>query len=166
MQIKRLLPYFLLLVWVGFSCTNQDREKVYVYEVNEVEVNQTGISKDNLKSDLEFLSLAYSDLFGRTITEDQLNAITIGYNALGDRALIADIIVRNMLNDPAAAVPTSQSMRSDLDQFIEDTYLKFYVREPGEYERWQLKQMIEGDSEITSEMIYYAFLTSDEYRYY
>ncbi|MEL6135606.1 MAG: hypothetical protein AAFR59_19780, partial [Bacteroidota bacterium] len=139
MNIQQRFSFFLILAIVGFACTNQELEKVYVYEVNEVEVNQTGISKDNLKSDLEFLSLAYADLFGNTITEDQLNAMTIGYNALGDRTLIADIIVRNMLNDPEADVPTSQNMRADIDQFIADTYLKFYVREPGAYERWQLK---------------------------
>ena len=63
-------------------------------------------------------------------------------------------------------MPTDQIMRADIDQFITDTYLRFYVREPGQYERWQLKQMIEQDAEITPEMIYYAFLTSDEYRYY
>ena len=57
-------------------------------------------------------------------------------------------------------------MRANVDQFITDIYNKLYVRDPNEYERWFLKDLIESDSELTPEMIYYAFLTSDEYRFF
>ena len=76
------------------------------------------------------------------------------------------VFIRNFLNAPGANVPSSQAMRSDVNRFITDTYKKFYVREPGEYELWYLGNLIQNDPDMTPEMIYYAFLTSDEYRFY
>lgn len=152
-----LIPLFL------FSC---DQDDLYLYEVNPVEVTQPGVEKANQKSDLEFLSLAYADLFGTTISASQLNVMVQSYESMGDKALIADIIIRNLLNAPDAQIPTDAAMRSDLEGFINDTYKKFFIRLPGEYENWYLKQLITEDSDFSPEMVYYAFLTSDEYRYY
>ncbi|MEZ4773623.1 MAG: hypothetical protein R3D00_10615 [Bacteroidia bacterium] len=154
-----LLSFFFL-----WSC--KPTENIYMYEVNEVSVTQSGIGKNTPKSDLEFISLAYSDLFGKTIPENALQSMVLAYNAMGDKALIADLIIRNMLNSPEADVPSSQAMRADVDGFIVATFKKFYVREPGEYELWYFRSLIEGDSQITPEIIYYAILTSDEYRFY
>lgn len=152
-----LLPLFFL------ACNQED---VYLYEVNPVEVNQPGVEKANQKSDLEFLSLAYADLFGTTISSSQLNVMVQSYESMGDKTLIADIIIRNLLNTPGAKIPTDAAMRSDLDRFINETYKKFFIRLPGEYESWYLKQLITEDTDFGPEMVYYAFLTSDEYRYY
>lgn len=151
------LPFFLL------SC---DQEDIYLYEVNPVEVNQPGVEKANQKSDLEFLSLAYADLFGTTISSIQLNVMVQAYESMGDKSLIADIIIRNLLNTPGAKIPTDAAMRNDLNEFINDTYKKFFIRLPGEYESWYLNQLITEDPDFSPEMVYYAFLTSDEYRYY
>ncbi|MEM6347293.1 MAG: hypothetical protein AAF927_25610 [Bacteroidota bacterium] len=155
-----LLAFLLMMI----SC--QGGQDVYLYEVNELEVSGTNLEKSNLKTDLEFLSLAYSDLFGTTISENALNQLVNSYNAVGDKQLIADYIILNMLEAPGASIPSDQEMRADVDAFIKDTYKKFFVREPSEYERWYLQQLIEQDTEISPEQMYYAFLTSDEYRYY
>ncbi|MEL7530993.1 MAG: hypothetical protein AAFN10_06785 [Bacteroidota bacterium] len=154
----------LALALLMISC--QGGQDVYLYEVNELEVNGTNLDKNNLKTDLEFLSLAYSDLFGTTIPENALNQMVNSYNSVGDKQLIADYIIRNMLEAPGASVPSDQEMRADIAAFVGDTYKKFFVREPSEYESWHFQQLIEQDSEISPEQIYYAFLTSDEYRYY
>jgi len=146
------------------SCSKTDT--LYLYEVNEVEVTKPGVDKKSLKSDLEFISLAYSDLFRTTLTENQLLTLVTGYNAVGDKGLIADVIIRNFLNNSSADVPSVQEMNADVSAFITATYHRFYVREPGEYELWYFENLIANDSEITPEIIYYAFLTSDEYRYF
>lgn len=154
---------YLLLGFLFFAC---EGERTYLYEVNQVTVSESDISKENLKSELEFLSLAYNDLFGTTLTENQLFSLAQAYSSLGDKNLIVDILIRNFLNAPGANVPSSQAMRSDINRFITDTYKKFYVREPGEYELWYLRSLIQNDPDMTPEMLYYAFLTSDEYRFY
>lgn len=151
------VPIFLL------GCQQED---IYLYEVNPVEVNQAGVEKINQKSDLEFLSLAYADLFGTTISSSELSVMVQAYESMGDKTLIADIIIRNLLSTPGAEVPTNAAMRNDLDGFINDTYKKFFIRLPGEYESWYLNQLITEDPDFSPEMVYYAFLTSDEYRYY
>jgi hypothetical protein len=153
-----------LLLCALMSC--RPAQDLYLYEVNEVSVNQSGVEKNNPKSDLEFISLAYADLLGQTISDQKLNRMVAAYTSLGDKELIADILIRNLLNQPAADLPTDTEMRADLEGFIRDTYKKFYVREPGQYELWYLRDLIEGDDSISPEMVYYAFLTSDEYRFF
>ena len=157
---------YIPLISLLFLMSCAPTEQVYLYEVNEVEVRQAGVEKNTLKGDLEFISLAYSDLFGTTLTENQLLVLVTGYNAMGDKGLIADVIIRNFLNNPAADVPGVQEMKADVPAFIRETYRRFYVREPGEYELWYFENLIATDDSITPEIIFYAFLTSDEYRYF
>lgn len=162
---KHLVPGLMLLIVISLGAC-KPAEDVYIYEVNEVEVKQQAADKQNLKSDLEFLSLAYSDLFGEPIPNNVLNQMLQAYQSLGDKALIADVLIRNMLNEPGAAVPADVEMRADVGAFVEQTYLLFYVRQPNDYERWYFEELIGSQADITPEMVYYAFLTSDEYRFF
>ncbi|MEO0469409.1 MAG: hypothetical protein AAF206_07310 [Bacteroidota bacterium] len=162
MRYSLILLFSILLA--ASACKSGD--DLYLYEVDELQVNQSGVDKNNLKSELEFLSLAYSDLFGETVSDDILNSMMFAYQSLGDKALIADILIRNMLNAPEADVPSDQEMRANPDAFITAVYKKFYVREPNEYERWYFNNLIQTDPNISPETIFYAFLTSDEYRFY
>ena len=45
-------------------------------------------------------------------------------------------------------------------------YTKIYNRTPDEYELWFISNMIENDSDLTSELIYFSLMTANEYRYY
>jgi hypothetical protein len=166
--MRKTTTYILLLLlltfFAGTSC--KKAEDVYLYEVNEVTVNQPGVEKNNLKTELEFISLAYTDLFGATLSENQLYVLLNSYVSMGDKALISDIIIRNFLNDPGADIPSKQQMQQDPGSFISGAYKKFYLREPGEYERWYFINLIANDPDLTPEEIYYGFLTSDEYRFY
>lgn len=164
MNLNIWLPISLAFLLL-FSCSKEVQD-IYLYEVNEVEVSQSGVNKNNLKSDLEFISLAYSDLLDETISNQDLNRMILAYSSVGDKELIADILIRNLLNSPNANIPSNQVMRGDVDAFILSIYNKLYVRDPNEYEAWFLKDLIENDPDITPEMIFYAFLTSDEYRYF
>ena len=60
----------IALFLVSLLTTACQPDKSYVFEVNPVEVSQVGVDKNNLKSDLEFLSLAFSDLFGESISQE------------------------------------------------------------------------------------------------
>ena len=160
-----ILKYITVLIILSTLISCQS-DHLYLYEVNPVEVKKDGVKKQNLKSDLEFLSLAYTDLFGQTLPDALLNRMVGAYASVGDKSLIADIIIRNLLNRPEAQIPDNTDMRADVKGFVIGTYKKFYVREPGEYERWYFENLINSNPDITPEIIYYAFLTSDEYRYY
>ena len=71
-----------------------------------------------------------------------------------------------MLSNNQASIATETSMRADPDEFITETYKRFLVRKPTEQEKWFLRNKIENNASLKPLDIYYALLTSDEYRYY
>lgn len=156
-----LLPLIALLVVSGCK-----KETFFTYEVEDVDVSQPGAVKPNVKSDLEFISIAYTDLFGSTISPSQLQDLALAYQSLGDKRTAIDMIILNFLNESGLQIPSNTTMRADVDGFVEDTYRKFLVREPSAYEKWFVVNHIETDNGITPEMVWYAFMTCQEYRFY
>ena len=160
--MKKILLVFLISV-VFTSCK---KETKYIYEVNDVQVSQEDIGKGIPKSTIEFLSIAYSDIFGNTISQNQLNRLSLLYLAFGDKKLLEDLLIKNMINRPESLLPSNQTMRADVDLFIVNAYQKLYNRSPNELEVFTLKKNINENAQMTSVMVYYAMMTSDEYRYY
>lgn len=161
-KIKNIAFMVLTIAMLLSGC----KKKEYTYQVNDENVTKEGVTKTNLKTSTEFISIAYSDLFGTTITNDKLVSLNTEHDACGDKQLIEDLIIRNFLTDPTVQIPTKTYMDANLEAFITDTYKKFYNRSPNEMELWNLKKIIQADNGITPEMVYYSFLTSDEYRFY
>ena len=160
--MKKILLVFLISV-VFTSCK---KETKYIYEVNDVQVSQEDIGKGIPKSTIEFLSIAYSDIFGNTISQNQLNRLSLLYLAFGDKKLLEDLLIKNMINRPESLLPSNQTMRADVDLFIVNAYQKLYNRSPNELEVFTLKKNINENAQMTAVMVYYAMMTSDEYRYY
>jgi hypothetical protein len=164
-RINKILVLLFLSSTLLNGCKKED-SKVYSYGVNSVPITQDGVAKPNVKSTIEFISIAYSDLYGNTIDQTTLTNLSTGYSAFGDKKLIEDMIIRNFLNAPGINVPTLVTMNADVNLFVKDTYKKFYNREPNAFELWQLTDLIKSDANVTPELIYYSFMTSNEYRYY
>ncbi len=163
MKLFYKIVFLLFVVTLAASCK---KDIDYVYDVNDVSVNQTGVAKPNVKSTLEFISIAYSDLFGTTIGAGELTKLSICYLAFGDKKFVEDLIIRNFLNKTGVIIPTQATMTADVSAFVKATYRKFYNRDPNEFEKWQVVNYINGNAAITPELVYYSFMTSDEYRYY
>jgi len=164
--IKKKTAYLLCLAAFAVTGCKKDAHKSYIYDVNNVAVSQAGVSKPNVKSTIEFISIAYSDLFGNTIDQTKLTELGTAYDAFGDKKIIEDLIIRNFLKAPGVSIPTVAAMNADVHLFVVNTYKKFYNREPNEFELWQLNNLIQNDPNSTPELIYYSFMTSNEYRYY
>lgn len=156
----------ILWVFVFSTITSCKKDAKYIYGVNDVTVNQSGVIKPNVKNTLEFISIAYSDLFGTSIGAGDLTDLSLCYLAFGDKKFIEDLIIRNYLNKPGVIIPTLSAMNADIPAFVQTTYRKFYNRDPNEFEKWQIVNYIKSTSNITPELVYYSFMTSDEYRYY
>jgi len=153
--------FFLMII---ASC---QKEKSFLYEVEPVDVTQSGGSgKNNVKSTTEFISIAYTDIFATNIGTSYLQALNIVYTAFGDKKLIEDRIIRSFLNDPAAIIPASVSVSGDTTLFVVNAYKKIYNREPNEFEKYYSVQLIRNNPYMNARVIYYALMTSDEYRYY
>jgi hypothetical protein len=80
--------------------------------------------------------------------------------------LIEDLLIKNIVNSPVVNIPTEEVMRNDITSFINSTYLKLFNREPNEVELYTLSKQISENTNITPKLVYYAMMTSDEYRYY
>jgi hypothetical protein len=160
---KLTIPFLFSILLLHIAC---NKEKRYIYQVQEQELYQSANEKQTLKTTTQFISIAYSDLFGTTITNSELTKFDVALQAFGDKAVLQDMIVKSLLNRPGVQIPTDNTMRADIPAFVEATYLRIYNRKPNEFEAWKMKDLIEKNADITVKMIYYSLMTSEEYRYY
>ncbi len=160
--MNKILVFFVIL----FSLQSCKKETDFIYEVDDVRVEKDQVSKGIPKSTVEFLSIAYADIFGSTITQNQLNRLSLLYLAFGDKKLLEDLLIKNMINRPESQIPDDEAMRADVTAFVRNSYQKLYNREPNEVEAYTLKKNIVEQTDLTAVMVYYAMMTSNEYRYY
>ena len=160
--MKSIVLIFSVLIL--FSCK---KEKNVIYQLNDVTIEQNSANKDHLKSTTEFISIAYSDIFGTIISTNKLADLTTIYKAFGDKKLIEQMVIKNFLNEPTIQIPQiDRSSMSTINNFVTDAYKKLYNRNPDEYELWFVADLITKDDDLTAELVYYSLMTSNEYRYY
>ncbi|HYV95581.1 MAG TPA: hypothetical protein VE978_27650 [Chitinophagales bacterium] len=168
--MKRILAFSLLLSLFLCSCKKEVLQKVIydntIYGVTPVNLYLSNADKTKQKSSDQFVSILYSNLTNQTIPADDLNHISEVTYSLGDKGLVNTMLLENFLNAPQIEIPSMQEMRSDISTFVSNTYLKFYLRKPSEYEKYFFTSMIEDDTAITPEMVYAAFAQSNEYLFY
>lgn len=164
--LNKLKLGILINVFFVITFSACKKEKVYTYNVNTVTAKKNTGNKSAQKTSTEFISIAYSDLFGNTIPSGKLVTLNNSYSAFADKKLIEDVIVRNFFNAPTPLLGTTAVMRNDPKTFITQAYKTLLVREPTEYEVQYLTTYIAANATLTAQMFYYSLLTSNEYRYY
>jgi hypothetical protein len=160
---KIILPLVLVSLLAAFSCHKEQRA---IYQVQEQELYQNSAEKKTLKTTTQFISIAYNDLYGTNITSSELTKLDVAYQSLGDKHVLEDMIVKSLINNGSVQIVTNAVMRADIPAFVEGVYLRFYNRKPNEFEAWKMKDLIEKNTSITPQMIYYSMMTSEEYRFY
>ena len=130
----RNIIYILILIVLS-SCK---RDPSYIFEVNDVDVSASTGEKNRLKTDIEFVSIAHTDIFGSNISSNDLDNIT----------------------------PIDKSSKTSIESFVIDTYMKLYNREPDAFEKWYLSDLIHNNDVINAEIVYFSMMTANEYRYY
>jgi hypothetical protein len=148
------------------AITSCKKEITYVYDVNPVLITPDGSNKPNVKTTAEFISIAYSDLLGKAISNAEQQQLNVAYTSFGDKKLIEDLIIKNLLIKPGAQIPSKATMIQDVDGFITNSYKKFYNRQPNAFELYYLQKLITTNTNVTPMLVYYAMMTSNEYRYY
>ena len=108
----------------------------------------------------------YADLFGNSIPNKTLTDLNKAYISFGDKNIIIERITQNFLLHPDAQVPQDSVMRSDPEKFINEAYKKFLIRNPADAELWYIKSTIEQSNNLTARDLYFAILTSEEYKHY
>lgn len=159
-----IITLFIILGMLVSAC--KKKETTYYYEVPDAAVTGSSVIKPNQKSTLEYVSILYADLMGQSIPQPELTRMVTSYEAFGDDRIIEDLIIRNLLNRQDADIPTTPEMRANPTQFVDAMYQRFLVRKPNDYERMYWVQQIQQDTSLHPDILYYAVLTSVEYRHY
>ena len=171
MRVFKVATYILVILFFGLlGCKKKvTQEVVYdnvIYELNPKSVYITNAEKTKQKNESQYQSITYSDLYQKSIPKGQLNDLTTLSLAFGDKQVFNELIISNYMNDVQVIIPSDGLMRSDVKQFVKNTYLRFYLREPSELELYYFENLINEDNSLTPEMIYYSFTISNEYQFY
>lgn len=164
--MKKLVLFCLvvLALW-GTSCNKNDKN-VFVYDVNEVGVNPPSLTKDKRKSTQQYISILYANLFQKALPANELIEIEKCIVSIGDKETAYEVVVSNFMNRPGLMLPTTQEMRANVDEFVIQTYKRFYVREPSIAEKVWWRNYLNANPQVTPELAYVAFALSEEYMYY
>jgi hypothetical protein len=171
MQAFKSIYLFSLcsLILLGACKRDVFEKRVYdnvIYEVNPVTLYLNNAQKTKQKTSLQYISILYSNLFNQNISAQELNELSEVFLSIGDKGIANSLALNRFLTLTGIQIPSNQQMRDDIPQFVSDTYLKFFLRNPTPYEAYQLKKMIADDLAITPEMVYAAFALSNEYNFY
>ena len=153
---------FLISFLLLFSCNKEEP----VYQLNQINSSSYNANKNKLKSTMQYISILYANLFQTALSSNELVEITNCIESIGDKEVAHEIVLSNFMNSQQVLIPSDSLMRSDLNQFIEETYKRFYVRDITEAERKFFIDFFESNPDVSSEMVYMAFALSNEYQFY
>jgi hypothetical protein len=171
MKFKGYGFLLLLLLFSIFSACKKTivQDKVYdnvIYDMGNKVVYGSAAEKNKQKTPTQFISILYADLKQTGISNNELNELGTLNLAMGDKGLLNELLISHYMNNPGVLLPTNNAMRANIDQFIEDTFIRFYQRKPSAYEKYYFKNYITQDASVTPELVYSAFALSDEYWFY
>jgi len=172
-MIKKQLLLLLVASTVLFSACKKETTYVnqtvvdnHIYDVNGEELYQSNVDKNKQKSPEQYLSILFTNLFNTTIEQQDLLELAEVRRAIGDKQMIDELILNAFVNNVGVDIPTNNEMRADIEQFVNDTYVRFFLRMPNPYEIFELKEAIKADTDLTPELIYQGFALSNEYKFY
>ncbi len=170
---SRIIFQYLLILLVGFSACKKETTVVkeplidnYIYAVDGEKLYQSSAEKTKQKTPEQYLSILYSNLFRQTIPQEELREMAEVRQSVGDKQLVDELTLNSYAHRPDVQIPSNQQMRADIDQFVEQTFLRFFLRLPSPYELYELRNAIEEDPGLTPELIYQGFAISNEYKFY
>lgn len=136
------------------------------FELNGIEVSPQTAVKDRLKSPEQWISIVHTNLFQTAMPANELFDVTEVFSSIGDQEIAREVLLSNFFNEPDVTLPTMEELQADPDAFIDETYVRFFVRLPSVAERTYLRNFIDNHPGMTPELIYMSFALSEEYLYY
>lgn len=147
------------------ACKKNDN----TYEVVNTSSYGDNLNKDKSKSNIEFHSILSTNLFQKPSSINELSRTDRVIQSCGDKTLINEVIISNYMNSTNVKLPSRQMMVDSTDRFIEETYIRFFIRRPTQAERTWFKNFINANKSnpnFRPELVYTAFAASDEYMFY
>jgi len=159
-----LLICFLGLVLVSGCKKKEDFEEIY--ELDEFNALPPNSDKIKEKTNEQYVSILYSNLFQEAISTAQLNEILKAMYSVGDQQLAREMVVNTFMKNPKLKLPDNAYMRDNVSKFLDETYKRFMIRNVSEAERKWFELYIQNHPEVTVEEIFMAFALSNEYLVY
>lgn len=166
MNMRALIKNGLVLIVLTCTLFSCKPEPEASFILNDVELYPSNAGKTKEKTNEQFVAILHANLFQTALSANDVYDVNRCIESIGDKELAREVIISNFMNDPAVQLPSVEEMNADIDQFIEDTYVRFYVRYPTEAEKTYLRNFIQNNPYVTPEIVYFSFALSDEYMYY
>jgi hypothetical protein len=161
-SFKQILFYAL----VGFILGACQKEIQVNYQLNSFDIQETKSLKNKAKNEAEYISILYTNLFQTAISPSTLFQAQNVMYSIGDQSMAKELLLSNYFNAPKILIPSNEDMRSDMETFIRNTYKRFYLRNPSQSELYFFRNYIQNNPDVTVEMVYTSFASSDEYGFY
>lgn len=147
-----------------FSCKREPVEPHF--ELNGYDLYPATAGKDKLKTNEQFVAILHANLFQTALSANDIFDLNNCIESIGDKELAREVVISNFMNKEGVQIPTVEEMNVDIDQFIIDTYIRFFVRIPTEAEKTYLRNYIQSNAFMTPELVYFSFALSNEYMFY
>jgi hypothetical protein len=160
------LAFFLLLLIGVSACKKKDTN---TYEVVDTNTYGNNLDKDKSKSNIEFHSILSTNLFQKPSSINELSRTDRVMQSCGDKSLINEVIISNYMNSANVKLPSRKMMTDSTERFVEETFIRFFIRRPTEAEKTWFTNFINANKSnpnFRPELVYTAFAASDEYMFY
>tara|TARA_R110001592_G_scaffold359340_3_gene665738 strand:+ start:103035 stop:103553 length:519 start_codon:yes stop_codon:yes gene_type:complete len=170
-NLPRLINKALLFVFtfsILVACKKETSNTVY--ELEDISALPASAGKIKLKSEEQYVAVLYANFFQKAISIDRLKQTTDAIYSVGDKQLAYEMVVSNFMNDTDINIPSDSVLtfgsEAELEEFLNETYKRFYVRPISEAEKQWFKNYLTNNKDVTVELIYAAFALSNEYQFY
>lgn len=167
MNMHIFKPALVLVFLIGISaCKKKDSN---TYEVVDTSSYGDNLNKDKSKSNIEFHSILSTNLFQKPSSINELSRTDRVMQSCGDKSLINEVIISNYMNSANVKLPSRKMMTDSTERFIEETFIRFFIRRPTEAEKTWFTNFINANKSnpnFRPELVYTAFAASDEYMFY
>ena len=153
---------FAMVFFLMGSCTQDIYE---IYEINDIEVLPVNAYKNKAKTDAQYVSILYTNFFQVPIGPNNLLQALEAIRSIGDKQIAYDMLVSKYLNQ-STVIPSKEEMDADPESFVRGTYTRFYTRQPTEAELAWMLNFLQSNPDMTPDLFYFAFATSNEHYYY
>lgn len=167
MNMRIFKPSLLALVLLTLVYCKKD--KIEKYEIVQTPSYGDNLEKDKSKTNIEFHSILSTNLFQKPANINVLSRTDRVMQSCGDKTLINEVIISNYMNTSSVILPSKQRMFDSTEKFVEETYIRFFIRRPTEAEKtWFINyiQSNKNNPSFSPELVYTAFAASDEYMFY
>jgi len=115
------------------------------------------------KTDIQFISIAYMDVFGKAIPQQELNSLKEIFLSQGDQELNRNALIGRLLQNHTGELPGEHLLANNPTSFLRFCFKHFYRRIPSKSELEELTDTQQKEP-LTVSQWYYAFMISNEYQ--